>query len=215
MREDEIKFDNTRDNEMLIKEKQKASRKSLGGAMAEHSLWTSTEGTGKRRGVTDPEGNFLPLGKNEYFAIEKNFDKGTFEAVAKDKKGSIVRILGKGKLSIREQESMLNQRDEKEVAEVREKLGLVYKEGERKILPSKRENLPPLKEGFMRLVHITDPNTAQKIADSGLNYELQGMISSTARAFSKAEDVVLENEDRRFSFPGARAVIIDIPINEY
>lgn len=86
---------------------------------------------------------------------------------------------------------------------------------EREILPSKYENIPPLKEGFMRLVHITDPNTAQKIADFGLNYELQGMISSTARAFSKTEDVVLENEDRRFSFSCARAVIIDIPIDEF
>lgn len=124
MREGEIKFDNTRDKETLIKEKQRVSRKSLGGAMAEYSLWASTEETGKRRGVTDPEGNFLPLEENEYFSIEKNFDTGTFEAVVKNKEGNILKIIGKGNLPIREQEAAIRQRDEEEIAKVRENSGI-------------------------------------------------------------------------------------------
>ncbi|TSC94194.1 MAG: hypothetical protein CEN91_15 [Candidatus Berkelbacteria bacterium Licking1014_85] len=81
-------------------------------------------------------------------------------------------------------------------------------------LPSKIGNLPPLQEGYIRYVHITNERAANNIANNGLDYENQGMLSSTARGWSNEADVEYCTDDPRFSFLGAKAVVLDIPEQE-
>lgn len=85
---------------------------------------------------------------------------------------------------------------------------------ERKIA-STIEELPPLKKNHIRLIHTTNPNNVKDILEKGLNYEVQGMIDSTARAFADPENIEYYSEDPRFSWKGAKSVILDIPIEEH
>ena len=79
----------------------------------------------------------------------------------------------------------------------------------------KIENLPRLKEGYARGVHLTGEDNAENIANFGLDYKSQGMISSTARFWSSERDVdYQESKDPRFSGKHIRAVIIDMPFEE-
>ncbi len=87
-------------------------------------------------------------------------------------------------------------------------------EDEEEILPAKLDMLPPLKDGYMRLVHLTSPAAAEDIVKSGLHYEKQGMISSTAEAWSHAEDVRIDTEDPRFA-GATKAVVLDVPTDEF
>jgi hypothetical protein len=77
------------------------------------------------------------------------------------------------------------------------------------VLPSRLEDLPPLKTGYMRLVHLTSQQAAEQIVSTGLDYSAQGMVSSTAEAFS-TERINIETDDTRFN-GATSAVIIDMP----
>ncbi len=74
------------------------------------------------------------------------------------------------------------------------------------------DKLPPLKEGFQRVVHITNKNSAEEVKSSGLNYS--GTLSSTARSWSRAEDCEYSSNDPRFSFDDAVVVVMDVPQEE-
>lgn len=77
------------------------------------------------------------------------------------------------------------------------------------------EELPPLKAGYIRLVHITRPAFTQGIVDSGLDYSKYGMVMSTARAYSNAEETEYGMDDPRYSSPELKAVVLDLPIQEH
>ena len=77
------------------------------------------------------------------------------------------------------------------------------------------EELPDLPENFVRAVHITQPEMAEMVALQGLDYQRHGMAQSTARAWSNLNEVEFGSTDRRFSFPGAKAVVFDIPAEEW
>ena len=83
-------------------------------------------------------------------------------------------------------------------------------ENKEQIIARTKEQLPPLKEGYVRGVHFTSPKAAESILQSGLNYEKQGMLSSTARYWQDEDLVEYSTPDRRFA--GCVAVIFDAPI---
>lgn len=76
------------------------------------------------------------------------------------------------------------------------------------------EGLPKLREGYVRVVHVTsNPNSVEQIPQTGLNYEQQGMLQSTARVFSKEEDVeFFHPEDPRFTH--GWSFVFDLPAEE-
>jgi len=76
------------------------------------------------------------------------------------------------------------------------------------------EKLPTLKDGYVRLVHITIPQIAEQIKIRGLDYSRHGMISSTARYWGNEAQCEYWSDDPRFSFDGAVAVVMDVPIDE-
>lgn len=84
-----------------------------------------------------------------------------------------------------------------------------------KIMAKAREDLPPLKEGFMRVVHLTSASAAEEIAAAGLDYSKYGMLSSTARAWSNADKVEFSSTDPRFQGAHMVAVVFDIPMAEH
>lgn len=88
-------------------------------------------------------------------------------------------------------------------------------EATEKKLASSINQLPPLKEGFVRLVHLTHPNFAKEIVETGLDYSKQGMIDSTARAYGDASQTEYSSQDPRFNYPDVKAVILDIPEGQY
>lgn len=75
------------------------------------------------------------------------------------------------------------------------------------------EDLPALKEGWIRLTHLTSDNIAEEIARNGLDYSKQGFIYGTARAFLRAEDAEYSTTDERFA--GCTAVVLDVPPDEF
>ena len=76
------------------------------------------------------------------------------------------------------------------------------------------DNLLDLKQGYVRAVHLTTAEIAKKIADSGLNYETQGMLSSTARWWNNEKKVEYLSNDLRFQGEHMRAIVMDIPQEE-
>jgi len=86
--------------------------------------------------------------------------------------------------------------------------------GEKKIATSIAE-LPPLKEDFVRVVHITEPQYAEEIRGSGLNYEKYGMAMSTARAYGEEKEVEYGSTDPRFNYEGLKAVVFDLKNAEW
>src|SRR3989344_5888550 len=83
---------------------------------------------------------------------------------------------------------------------------------ERKIA-STIEELPPLQDGFVRLIHATNPETAEEVARTGLDYSAQGMVQSTARAYAKPDEIDYYTDDPRFAW--GISVILDLPEEEY
>ncbi|GEM_PF-2261328 len=77
------------------------------------------------------------------------------------------------------------------------------------------KDLPALKEKYLRLVHITAPEAVEHILKSGLQYESQGMISSTARAYSQESGVEYKTSDPRFNQGGMKCIVMDVPEDEY
>lgn len=84
-----------------------------------------------------------------------------------------------------------------------------------KKIASSIEELPPLREGSVRLIHTTNPDNAEKIVKEGLDYQNQGMIDSTVRAYADPNKIEYYDDDPRFSWRGSRSVIMDVPSEEY
>lgn len=79
-----------------------------------------------------------------------------------------------------------------------------------------KETLPPLKQGFVRLVHLTKarPDYVEEIIKNGLDYSRHGMLQSTARWWAEENQVQYSCSDSRFSGPGAKAIVMDVPAQE-
>lgn len=81
--------------------------------------------------------------------------------------------------------------------------------------------LPPIPPGLLRLTHFTSPNIAQMIlAGSDFSFQKQGMLSSTADAFSTNDDVLqLIDSGRVGAFTrdsfGPMVVLMDMTNDEY
>lgn len=88
------------------------------------------------------------------------------------------------------------------------------KPAERKIATSISE-LPELPEDYVRAVHITHPNHKESLLKNGLNYEKYGVVEAMACAWGNADEVETWSDDPRFNFPGAKALIMDIPNDEW
>jgi hypothetical protein len=82
-----------------------------------------------------------------------------------------------------------------------------------KVFARKKDELPPLKEGYVRIVHITNKEAVEKIIETGLNYS--GVLSSTSRAWFNEKDVEFSSDDLRFKGPDKVAVVIDMPMVEH
>lgn len=76
------------------------------------------------------------------------------------------------------------------------------------------ESLPSLKADYVRLVHLTHPRMVEAIRKGGLDYSKYGMVASTARYWEDASQCQYWTDDPRFSYPGAVAVVMDVPIAE-
>lgn len=92
-----------------------------------------------------------------------------------------------------------------------ERAAVPVKEGK---IASSIEELPPLREDYIRLLHFTRPEAAEEILTSGLNY--LGDITSTARGWDDESEVDYNvSSDPRFSYEGVKLVVIDMPIDEH
>lgn len=195
-------------------------RKRPGGPVPEDSLWEprieiGKDGQKKEKGVRAPDGTYDELEEGERFVINKG-EKGDYEAVIIGPNGK-ERILRK---SFSQEKTEQEQKDREKLAEARKRLGLEQEAIEPKeqvanqeqIIARIKEQLPPLKEGYVRTVHLTSPYVAEGILQSGLNYEKQGMLSSTARTWQEESLVEYSTTDPRFA--GSVAVVFDIPIDE-
>jgi len=81
-------------------------------------------------------------------------------------------------------------------------------------IADKKEDLLPLKEGYVRVVHMTKTPHIESIRKNGLNYHHAGMLGGTSITYSKEEDVEYWRGDPRFSGPGTKAVVMDIPFKQ-
>lgn len=79
----------------------------------------------------------------------------------------------------------------------------------------RKEDLPVLKEGYIRLVHLTHAAAAEEVLKKGLDYSRHGMLQSTARGWSKESDVQFSSDDPRFQGEGIVAVVLDMPFDEH
>lgn len=86
---------------------------------------------------------------------------------------------------------------------------------ERKIATTVSE-LPDIPEDHVRVVHICWSEGADHIKEiGGLDYTNYAMAMSTARAYSKAEDVEYGSTDRRFSSPEQKCVVFHMTNAEW
>jgi len=74
------------------------------------------------------------------------------------------------------------------------------------------EELPPLREGFARGVHITYPEAVESILEHGLDYSRQGTLSSTARVWGDESEIQYTSEDHRFR--NGLDIIFDLSFEE-
>ncbi len=89
------------------------------------------------------------------------------------------------------------------------------KKEQRQKIALTKEELPPLKEGYVRAVHLTRRNSVEGVLKTGLNY--RGILSSTARSWAKENEKEIEfsTSDPRFQGEDMVAVVFDIPMNEH
>ena len=83
-----------------------------------------------------------------------------------------------------------------------------------RIIARKIEDLPHLKEGHVRLVHLTNIANVENISQTGLNYEKYGMIQSMVRIWGNEEDVEFKSGDPRFQGENIAAIVMDISYEE-
>jgi hypothetical protein len=87
-------------------------------------------------------------------------------------------------------------------------------------LPEWTKNIPSLKEGWSRWIHITSDWNLDSIRETGLRFAQQGMLSSTACCCGSKE--VADNylhrahtdrafDDRFKLIPGRVAIVLDLP----
>lgn len=78
------------------------------------------------------------------------------------------------------------------------------------------EGLPPLKDGYVRIVHRTSQGCADGIMKTGLDFSKHGLLQSTSDAYSLEKDFweLMHNDFRGNSF-GDTKVIMDLPIAEH
>ena len=71
-----------------------------GGEVSRQLLWNSRveQATGKEIGVNTPEGEFIRLNEGEHFAVLRDFENNSYQAVIKNDKGEIINILETGKI---------------------------------------------------------------------------------------------------------------------
>ena len=74
-------------------------------------------------------------------------------------------------------------------------------------------DLPPLKEGWVRLIHRTDSENAQKIIKSGLRGDTS--ISGTTKNASGEELWDNLRRDPNGKIYGTKKLVIDLPLAEY
>lgn len=79
--------------------------------------------------------------------------------------------------------------------------------------PTAAGDLPPLRAGFVRVVHKGAPEIEESIRAKGLDYSKQGMLSSTARSWGRESDVEYGSTDPRFT--NATAYVFDVPASEH
>lgn len=75
------------------------------------------------------------------------------------------------------------------------------------------DTLPPLKPGYVRLLHRTSRKIAYAIKETGLNYGGQLMLGSTARGYSNINDIEWTIDDPRFR--SGYIVVMDVPNDEW
>jgi len=71
--------------------------------------------------------------------------------------------------------------------------------------------IPPLKPGFVRVVHFGRPGIEDSFRQ-GLDYSKQGILQSTAQAWSNESDVSYSADDPRFKY--ATAYVYDVPVDD-
>lgn len=85
--------------------------------------------------------------------------------------------------------------------------------GERRVtLADTLDKLPPIKPGYIRVVHGTAPQNVDKILEDGLDYSAQGMLMSTARVIDSNKPLDIGTDDVRFN--NGEYVVMDIPATE-
>lgn len=85
----------------------------------------------------------------------------------------------------------------------------------KKDLANNIEELPKLKENYVRLIHLSSPDVVEEIIKNGLDYSKQGMAMSTARSWADESMVEYGSSDFRFNQPGMKAVVLDISNEEW
>ena len=78
----------------------------------------------------------------------------------------------------------------------------------------KKSDLPNLKKGYARVVHLSNSYDVDSIRKHGLNYERQGILSSTARWWQNEKEVEYFSDDPRYSSHGVKAIVMDVPFEE-
>jgi hypothetical protein len=84
-----------------------------------------------------------------------------------------------------------------------------------KVVAEKIEDLPPLPEGFLRLVRLANLGAVEDIINKGLAYKDEGMISAATTAYLNEEDVSFSDDNLRHLAGKLKAVIFDVPAKEY
>lgn len=90
-----------------------------------------------------------------------------------------------------------------------------HEKGENRIIVYREKDLPPLQEGYIRVLHVTSPYAAERILHEGLKYDTHGTIESTTRGFCDESNIEYIVEDPRFNWPGSKIVVMDMPRQEY
>lgn len=104
---------NFREQESAQQTKERPPRP--GGSIPRHLLWNVRVNlqTRAETGVTTPEGRYIPLKNNEHFAIIKNPGKGIYQAIKRNKDGTVLEIFEEGRLGKSAEDADLKYNDGK------------------------------------------------------------------------------------------------------
>lgn len=153
--------------------------------------------------LEDIKGLLLSISQKDLFGELFGDEDGKLDSIA----NKIAEIINKVK--------ELNQisSDDTEVANGVEEVADSLSVGEKRLQKfiDTATQLPPVEEGFTRLVHLTSDTNSEKIAENGLNYK--GVLSSTTLPISEYLENGYQNvvDVLRDATYGLNAVILDIP----